>query len=1119
LKKLQGWDPFNVTEDADLGIRLFRRGYKTAIIDSTTLEEANSRVKNWIRQRSRWIKGYMQTYLVHTRQASFAQHPIHALYFHLTIGGKIAFILINPILWLATISYFTLNAYVGETIEYLFPGFVFYMAGISLVFGNFLFVYYYMIGAIEKRQWALVKYIFLVPLYWILISIAGYMALYQLLFKPHYWEKTVHGFHLKIVSGSGPVMPAGAKKVDRIDKAVEDLRIDQEGLERGWKPAQAAFASVQVDSAGQGLKKRSEGNPIGVPSFSKGPRPALNPVSAFKGFGITDKFAGIFGSRKYYFSGGLLVAAMFVGNVLNFVFNAYLGRELGYETFGLVSLINSLFYFASIPLAALGITVNNRTGFLEKRYGKDTAYSFVNGLRNGLLFVSFSASAVWLLCIPFLMSYFNIADIYSLLLFTPIWLTGFSAAVNKGYLAGRLMFISTAVLYVVEPLVKLYSAIFLIEQNRPEFVYAAIPLSIVAGFVLSRIFVVRSQHAGAGGHMKISGQNKKFPMKFFLVSILSGLSMMTFLSIDVILAKHYLPAYEAGQYALISLVGKIIYFLSTLFTIFIIPFVSRSEGAKKDTRPILWKSLAACMVLASVSYVGIGVFGSFTVPLLFGEKTRSILAYMPPFALAVACFSMSSVFVSYYLARKVYSFAFMTFFLALVQIFLINTLHASVHQIVTVMLFVGCANLYSVIILHLFVNTVGVIESNIKDFLGIFGDSMGPIEPERKLRILIFNWRDMRHRWAGGAEVYIQEIAKRWVKDGNSVTIFCGNDGHSPRYQVIDGVQIVRRGGFFTVYIWAFLYYALKFRGKFDFVVDSENGIPFLTPLYVRKPVFLLIHHVHQEVFRKHLPFVLSFIASVIEGKIMPMLYKNNTVITVSESSKMEIERLGFLNSHDIHVVHPGIENKIFSRIAKTETPTVVYLGRIKPYKNLDILIQAFSSVVSFVPNAKLLIAGDGESKHSIVKLVDSLGLNNHVVFMGKVSDEEKIRLLGSSWVAVQPSQVEGWGITVIEANACGTPVIASYVNGLKDSIVDGKTGILVRPGNEERFAEAILSVVTYSKLRTGLSHEAYIWSQNFSWDKSAKQFYEIIVNTHNSGITYKMSGGLAWQNVEEVNV
>lgn len=198
LLELQGWDPFNVTEDADLGVRLFKHGYRTAIIDSTTLEEANSKWGNWIRQRSRWIKGYMQTYLVHTRDpySFFKSNKQHSFLFNLIFGGKIAFILINPILWLATFSYFAFYAYVGPAIERLYPSIIFYMAGTSLVLGNFLYLYYYMIGCMKREQYGLIKYIFLVPFYWLMISVAGFYALFQLILKPHYWEKTTHGLNL-----------------------------------------------------------------------------------------------------------------------------------------------------------------------------------------------------------------------------------------------------------------------------------------------------------------------------------------------------------------------------------------------------------------------------------------------------------------------------------------------------------------------------------------------------------------------------------------------------------------------------------------------------------------------------------------------------------------------------------------------------------------------------------------------------------------------------------------------------------------------------------------------------------------------------------------------------------
>lgn len=207
LVKLQGWDPFNVTEDADLGVRLFKAGYKTAMIDSTTYEEANSKVGNWLRQRSRWIKGYMQTYLVHMRDpiGFIKTNGFHAFIFQLVVGGKIAFMFINPFLWVATISYFAFYSLVGPTIEALYPPVVFYMAATSLVFGNFMFMYYYMIGCAKRNHWQVVKYVFLVPFYWLMVSFGATIALYQLVFKPHFWEKTIHGFHLAKAKESGQI--------------------------------------------------------------------------------------------------------------------------------------------------------------------------------------------------------------------------------------------------------------------------------------------------------------------------------------------------------------------------------------------------------------------------------------------------------------------------------------------------------------------------------------------------------------------------------------------------------------------------------------------------------------------------------------------------------------------------------------------------------------------------------------------------------------------------------------------------------------------------------------------------------------------------------------------------
>ncbi len=198
LRGLGGWDPFNVTEDADLGIRLYKQGFRTGMLDSTTYEEANPNVRNWIRQRSRWIKGYMQTLLVHTRggwDLRRTRDP-HFLTFLLVVGGKVLVNFINPLMWAVTIGYFVFRGSIGAAIEALYPAPVFYLAVVTLLFGNLLFVYTFLLGSAQRQNHDLIKYGLLAPLYWLMMSVAACKALWQLIRSPHYWEKTQHGLHL-----------------------------------------------------------------------------------------------------------------------------------------------------------------------------------------------------------------------------------------------------------------------------------------------------------------------------------------------------------------------------------------------------------------------------------------------------------------------------------------------------------------------------------------------------------------------------------------------------------------------------------------------------------------------------------------------------------------------------------------------------------------------------------------------------------------------------------------------------------------------------------------------------------------------------------------------------------
>lgn len=1025
LKALEGWDPFNVTEDCDLGVRLFMEGKKTAVINSTTLEEANSKFKNWLRQRSRWIKGYMQTYLVHMRNPYLLakKQGIHALFFNLVVGGKIAFMFINPFLWMATIGYFVLHAQLGAIIESLFPSYIFYMALFSLVLGNFLFMFYYMIGCAKRDHWSVVKYVYLVPFYWIMTSIAAVIALQQLFFKPHYWEKTVHGLHL----------PDNDQLLTEVISEVVEEK---------------SFVTSRFNRKKLKL------------SISKN-----------------------------HLFGGFLVLSTALASVLNFGFSAYLGRVLSFEDFALVGLLSGLISLVGIIFGSLGTTVTHRAGFLIGKYGENVAIDFWVKTRKKTIYLSLFLVVVWIMVSPFLKTYFKLTDITPLILFSPIVLVGLVFSVDKGLLYSKFDLAKISILTVTQPLIKLIFAVAIVFVGFSKWTYLSIPMSAILAFFIGWIFIYKNKSIS---NSKSPANNDKFPNKFFLVSLFSGISSVIFLNLDVVLANHYLDSTSAGIYTLSSLIGKIIYFLASFASPFTIPFVSRNEGANKNSKMFLYLTIIATIGLSLPAFIIILFFSNSLVPFLFGTKAIVSIPYLPIISFAMVCFSVSRVFAEYYLAKKYYSFSALAIILGAVQLILLEIIHDSVWTFVYIMSFIWISNLFLVLVFHIFSNKIKIIENNVGDLLALFKKiKSSRAKTKGAINILVFNWRDTKHVWGGGSETYIHEVSKRWVKEGNSVTVFCGNDGRSSRNDLIDGVKIVRRGGFYTVYFWAFVYYVLKFRRKFDVVVDSENGLPFFSPLFVRVPKFLLIHHIHQEVFRMHLSFPFSHLAMLLESKLMPLVYRNQRVITVSESSKKEILKMRLSKFKSIEIINPGINSAEYKRQKKTSYVSILYLGRLKPYKNIDIALKAFAEILKTKKDAIFYIAGVGESLDNLRNLARSLEIYDSVKFLGRVSDEEKSDLLSSCWVMVQPSMIEGWGITVIEANASGTPVVASNVNGLKDSIVDGVTGLLVKPGDHIELAQNVLTMIKNKKSLQKFSNEAYLWSKKFSWDLSAKVFLE----------------------------
>lgn len=728
--------------------------------------------------------------------------------------------------------------------------------------------------------------------------------------------------------------------------------------------------------------------------------------------------------------------------------------------------------------------------------------SFWNMLRKKSIRVSYLFTFVWIILTPYLMHLFQTDQYLPFLIFAPTWIIGFAGAVDGGFLYGNMQFGISGLVIIIESVLKLLLSILIVSLGFEHWVYLAIPISMLSTFLINFHFSKRTSQK-LDVEPEIANY---FPVGFFASSVLNKISSIAFLSLDVILAKIYLNPTDAGLYSLLSLTGKMIYFFGGQFSQFILPVVSKNEGEGHDSRSTFNKLFMATLAVSVVGFLGIGIMGYLTVPFLFGNRVLPIIEFLPLFTFAMVLQVLSQSMVTFHQSKDNHLFPVVNFIVSLSTIFGVVFLHADLRSFVNVMFVSSLLSFVTVGIMHIFESRLKVLSSNLLDLLGIFRNipkyknSSNP----NKLKILIFNWRDTKHVWAGGAEVYAHEIAKRWVSEGHLVTIFCGNDGKNPRNEVIDGVQMVRRGGFYTVYIWAFLYYVLRFRKKYDIIIDNENGVPFFTPLYVSEPVVGLIHHVHQEVILKELKLPtyllpVAMLAKFVECYVMPVVYRNTQMVTVSESSKKDMEKIGLGKKMTIQIVNPGVDLSQSVTRAKFKNPTVLYVGRLKKYKSIDTLIKSVALVARSVPNIKLNIVGYGEDRSNLEMLSKKLNIEKNVSFLGKIEDKDRNLHMAKSWIFAYPSTFEGWGISAIEASACGTPVVASNVAGLKDSVNDGFSGYLVKAKDVEGFAEKILFLVNNKKARIKLSSNAKKWANEFDWDRSSSKFMYILNNVFRS--------------------
>jgi glycosyltransferase involved in cell wall biosynthesis len=355
--------------------------------------------------------------------------------------------------------------------------------------------------------------------------------------------------------------------------------------------------------------------------------------------------------------------------------------------------------------------------------------------------------------------------------------------------------------------------------------------------------------------------------------------------------------------------------------------------------------------------------------------------------------------------------------------------------------------------------------------------------------VLVLNERDLENPRAGGAEIHLFEIFGRLAAAGDRVTMLCaGFPGGAPAASIA-GVDVRRLGGRYGYYARvgpACRRYLAEERP--DVVVEAHNKLPFLTPLWTRAPRLVIVHHLFGWTAFQQVPAPVAAVVVTLEA-LIPRVYRGDPFIAISESSRRDLVARG-LPAASIRVVVPGVDHARYcpAPAERAPTPLVALVGRLEWYKGIDVLLRALVAVRASGVDVRAVIAGTGDALAHLRTLAGELGLASAVEFPGFVSEEEKVRLLQRAHVVVQPSVKEGWGLTVIEANACGTPVVAADAPGLRDSVQDGETGLLVAPGDAEALAAALRRLLTDAGLHARLAAGARAWAERFRWETAAAE-------------------------------
>ena len=357
--------------------------------------------------------------------------------------------------------------------------------------------------------------------------------------------------------------------------------------------------------------------------------------------------------------------------------------------------------------------------------------------------------------------------------------------------------------------------------------------------------------------------------------------------------------------------------------------------------------------------------------------------------------------------------------------------------------------------------------------------------------IAFLSWRDTHNPEGGGAERYLEKMAAGLVARGCRVTIFCAAHAAAPPDEDVNGVRFVRRGSKLSVYLRGMQALRRGDLGDVGLVVDVQNGLPFFTRLVTRRPVVVLVHHVHREQWPVVYPGFVGRVGWWIERRFAPWLYRRCQYVAVSRATRAELQGLG-VRGPRIAVVHNGTDPVVPVNAGKSHTPMVAVVGRLVPHKQVEHAIDAAVALRERHPDLRLHVVGSGWWEGELHEYAVRQGAGETVVFEGHVPETRKHEVYEQAWALVLPSLKEGWGLVIGEAGMHATPAIAyRAAGGTRESIDDGRSGLLVDSPLE--LVTALGAVLENDELRARLALGAKELSHQFTWDHAQESFALVV--------------------------